>query len=222
MLRVLLDVLSPPACLACRTPVAGGIDVCAGCRAAMPWIRDPCPRCSLPLVRGSCGRCPARRSSFDAAWAPVAHDGAARDLVLALKLRGALSAADVMAAQIAARLPYAEGVLVPVPSSRRGLRTRGLDPAAALARAIARRTGRDVVACLSRSDGEGRQVGRSRSDRRAAAGGFAVQGDAPEVVVLVDDVHTTGATLNACGQALKAVGSRRISAVTYARTLSRA
>jgi predicted amidophosphoribosyltransferase len=221
VLRVLLDVLSPPACLACRAPVAGGDELCAGCRASLPWIREPCPRCGLPRVGGPCSRCPARRAAFDAAWAPVAHAGPARDLVLALKLRGALGAADAMAAPIAARLAFA-GVLVPVPSTPSRRRARGLDPAAALAAAVARRTGRDVARCLVRDAGDRRQVGRSRAARRRDGGSFVVDGDAPEAVVLLDDVHTTGATLDACARALRGVGTRRITAVTYARTLMRA
>ena len=216
MLSTLLDLLAPPACQACRAPVDAAEQLCGACRTSLPWLRDPCPRCALPLP---CRRCPARRAAFSAAWAAVEHEGTARDLVLALKLRGMLGAADVMAGQIAARMPFREGVLVPVPGARASRRRRGLDPAAEIARALERRTGRAVAECLAREEA-GRQLGRTRAERRFVRG-FDVAGDAPEVAILVDDVHTTGATLDACAGALRSVGTRHVVAVSYARTLRR-
>ena len=218
MLRTLLDVLAPPTCLTCRAPGAGG-GLCPGCRAALPWLLDPCPRCALPRP---CAPCPARRAAFGAAWAPLAHAGPARDLVLALKLRGALEAVDVMAAQVVSGVPrrLLDGAtLVPAPPDAGRRRRRGFDPADRLARALARRSGLEVVACLERRDGGGRQVGRGRRARRAAPR-VGARGAVPRTVLLVDDVHTTGATLDACARALRAAGARDVSAVTYVRTLT--
>src|SRR5688572_261642 len=165
----LLDLIAPPACLACGAP--RGDPLCAGCRARLPWIpRDACPRCALPRP---CNPCPAARAAFGAAWAPVAHAGAARELVLALKLRGSRSAADAMAAAIAARLgggdpaaPLARVVLVPVPAAPERRRTRGFDHAELLARRLARRTGLPLAGCLARARGDLRQVGSGRGRRR--------------------------------------------------------
>lgn len=160
-----------------------------------------------------------------AAWAPVAFSGPARDLVHALKFHGARSAADVMAAQIVAGAPpglLAPGAaLVPVPSHPRHVRRRGADHARVLTRLVARRTGLPLAPCLARAGPAARQVGASRAARRAEGRiRVAVRGRPPPWVVLVDDVHTTGATLHACGNALRAGGSDVVSAVTYARALS--
>jgi len=78
-----------------------------------------------------------------------------------------------------------------------------------------------VVRCLRRVGEERRQVGAARVER-LRAGGVVATDRAPPVAVLVDDVHTTGATLDACARALSARGTRAVCAVTYARTVRRA
>ena len=216
MLGALLRLVVPPRCLACG---AAARDVlCAACRAAMPWLRDACPRCALPRP---CSPCPARRQRYSAAWAAVEYEGAARALVHALKFRAHLAAADVMAAQMAAALrgaPLGEAVLVPVPAAPARRRARGFDPAELLAARLSRRTGRPVASCLRRAGRAPRQVGAARA-ARLRAGGIEAAGGAPPVVLLVDDVHTTGATLDSCARALVSVGTREVLAVSYARTV---
>jgi ComF family protein len=158
-------------------------------------------------------------------WAPVGYSGPARELVRALKFRGASRVADSMAAQIAAGAPaglLSETALVPVPLHPRRLRTRGFNQAAVLAAALGRRAGLPVVDLLVRSGPALAQVGRHRAERRAGpAGSIEARGRAPARVVLVDDVVTTGATLAACAAALTRAGSAEIGAVAFARTLGR-
>jgi predicted amidophosphoribosyltransferase len=218
-----LDLLLPPACLVCRAATRSGEQLCRGCRAALPWLpAERCERCGLPA---SCGaRCPARVAAFERAWAPVAYDGAARMLVRALKLDGLTSAADLMAAQIAATAPpelLAEGSLVPVPGNPRRRRGRGFDPAERIARALRRRTALPMQAVLRADGAAAAQAGAGRAQRlrRLGSGSILVTGRPPQRAILVDDVHTTGATLDACARALKAAGSQSVVAVSYARTL---
>jgi predicted amidophosphoribosyltransferase len=222
----LTAALAPPACLACRTPLTDAhAQLCVACRRALPWLREPrCIRCGLPAPCGA--RCPASGAAFERAWTPLAHDGPARVLVAALKFRGALPVAQLMAAQIAASAPrdlLAGAVLVPVPLHPARHRARGFDQAALIASALGARSGLPVAACLRRSGPATRQLGADRSDRHAAAERQLLRSRGPVPVrsVLVDDVHTTGATLDACARALRNAGSRHVAAVSYARALSR-
>ena len=126
-----------------------------------------------------------------------------------------------MAAQIAAGAPaglLAAGTLVPVPGNPRRRRARGFDPAERIAGALARRTGLPTSAALRAAGGGGPQAGAGREQRLRRAA-IEARGEPPEHVILVDDVHTTGATLDACARALRAAGATSVAAVIYARTL---
>jgi predicted amidophosphoribosyltransferase len=236
-----LGLVAPPACVACGAPVARAeVLVCAPCLRSLPWLRGRrCPRCALP--RHPARGCPAGGAAFAGAWAPLAYEGSARALVAALKFRGALAVAGLMGAQLAAHLPaalrgprattgaatVARGssevplpVLVPVPPHPVRRRRRGFDPAAELAAALAARTELPVAPILRRRDRAPRQVGLGRAQRRGA-GRLVIEATRapPARALLIDDVHTTGATLDACARALVAAGCGQVVAVTYARAL---
>jgi predicted amidophosphoribosyltransferase len=221
VLTEVLALFAPPACAACRCALHGAQEVlCATCRRELPWLRGPrCPRCGLP---GWCRSCPAGAAAYDRAWAPMAHEGVARELVAALKFAGALAVADLMAAQMAAGAPgelLAGTELVPVPAHPARRRARGFDHAEALAAALSRRTGRPVARCLRRGGAPARQLGAPRRARLAPGRLVFTAVASPSAAVLVDDVHTTGATLDACARALRAAGARRVACLTYARAL---
>ena len=158
------------------------------------------------------------------AWTPLAFEGPARAVVHALKFRGALGLAGLMAAQMVATAPpglLAPGVaLVPVPTPRGRRHRRGFDHAARLAAAVGERTGLEVVTCLRRAGPASRQAGARRAARLARGRiQVTVRKPVPHRVVLIDDVHTTGATFDACALTLRDNGAFEVSALAYARAL---
>jgi ComF family protein len=200
-------LIAPPLCWSCSGPARRGAALCLGCRRTLGFL----PRHPV-IVSGV------------RVWAPIAYEGPGRDLVRALKFRGALSLADEMAALVVATAPdeLLRGVLVPVPLHPARLRRRGFNQAAVLAEAIARRTGLALSDCLRRRGGGPPQVGRGRQARLAGqVGSIEARGRPPGRALLVDDVVTTGGTLSACAAALRDAGTAEVAAVAFARTPGR-
>jgi len=133
---MLARMLVPPLCWGCGGVARRREPLCGDCRRLLRRLApDPVLLCGVRV------------------WAPVAYSGPARDLVRALKFRGATAVADAMAAQIAANAPaeLLTGALVPAPLHSRRLRRRGYNQAALIAGALARRTGLEGADCLARS-----------------------------------------------------------------------
>jgi predicted amidophosphoribosyltransferase len=154
-------------------------------------------------------------------WSAAPYEGAARRLIGALKFGSRLGLAEEAATLIAGRLPgeFLDGTIVPVPPAPLRRRHRGFDSAQAIAAALARRTGLPLVPCLARSQSP-RQVGRRRAERLADPPRVRVVSPPPSQALLVDDVTTTGATLAACAEALRAAGVIHVAAITFAASRS--
>lgn len=217
--------LWPARCLLCNAGGAAGHDLCVACAASLPWARLACPRCALPLSSAAraCGACLRKAPLLDAAHAAFAYRPPLDRLLPRLKFHGDLAAGRLLAGAMA--VAFADvarpQALVPVPLARARLRQRGYDQALELARPLARSLGlpllpdglvrvRDTQA-QSRLDAGGR--------RRNVRGAFAANRlvALPAHVALVDDVMTTGATLQAAALALRRSGVGRVDAWVCAR-----
>jgi predicted amidophosphoribosyltransferase len=178
-----------------------------------------CQRCSRRLADAEplAGKGPP---GLDRVWSSASHEGAARDLVAALKFRRLLPLAGTMAERIAWLAPAGvlSGTIVPVPTAPLRSLGRGFDPAAEIAAALAERSGLELSSCLARGGG-GHQVGRRRAERLGRPPRVRLRDEAPRSVLLVDDVLTTGATLSSCARALRGAGAIRVAAITFTRRL---
>jgi len=205
----------------------GGGGVCPACWNALPRLAPEaaCPRCALPGDGGPCASCRREPPPLARSVAFGLYAGGLKTLLHAFKFRGW----DLLAAPCGARLAEAAraadlasgaDALVPVPSTPRRNRARGYDPAALLAESAARRLHLPARALLSRTRDARPQSELPAADRRANVdGAFAASASARgRVLVLVDDVSTTGATLFSAARALAFAGAAEIRGLVLART----
>jgi competence protein ComFC len=216
-----LDLLLPPRCALCG---AAGPLVCLRCLAGLPVIgEDRCGRCAAPAERPleACQECRGRRLGFSSARSLLVHEGAARDFVHGLKDGGLPRLAAVAAGLAAVHLPAPAVDLVTwVPAARWRTIRRGYHPPELLSRELGRRLALPAGGLLRSAARRRPQRGLSPSERRGnVRGAFAVSGIPPPAVLLVDDVHTTGATLSECAFALRRAGAVRVEAFALARAV---
>ena len=231
-MRALAHFLLPRCCVTCdaRLPEDATDLACGTCWSRLPLLPEPqCPRCGYPAADGDCRWCallpPYVRAVRSVCWVP---DHVGGQLVHAFKYDGWHVLANGLGARMA-RLAWPADVtaertaLVPVPLSPRRERARGFNQSARLASAIAEQLTMDVWHdMLTRTQFTSSQTRLTPDERlRNVSGAFRVTGDPARLrgahLVLVDDVVTTAATLNACAAALFAGGSRIISYVTFGR-----
>lgn len=169
-----------------------------------------------------CVECSGRRLAFDSARAAVPYAAPARALVRAWKEHGLRLVATLAAELVVERVPRpAADVITYIPPDGDRSIKRGHQPARALAEALGERWAVPVASLLVRARPTAQQTGLSRAERRRnVRDAFrAAPRIVPPAVVLVDDVYTTGATVDAAARALRRAGADRVEVVTFARAL---
>jgi ComF family protein len=229
------DLIYPPLCLRCQAPVAEHGALCGPCWQAVTYITPPwCEVCALPfefhVAPGAlCGACAASPPAFAKARSVCLYDDASRGLVLAFKHGGRLEGVTAMArwmARAADGLLGEDSLLIPVPLYRWRLWRRGFNQSAVLAGAVARLTETEAnPLTLQRVRATPSQAGLSRAGRiRNVAGAFRIRPGHEEAVkdrpvIIIDDVLTTGATVEACTRTVLKAGARSASVLTFARAM---
>lgn len=234
--RWALDLTMPPACPVCRVPLGRQDGLCGTCWGQLHLISAPfCVACGGPFEFDAgagrlCAPCSAQAPAVAPVRAACAYDDGSKAVILPFKHADRLDLAPLMARLMRAAGPDAlDGAdyLVPVPLHWTRLMKRRANQAAELARALSRVSGVAyapwALVRVKRTPPQGSHGGvKGRLEN--VKGAFQVPGPAKrrlagKRVVLVDDVWTTGATVNACGRVLLAEGAAKVAAVTFARVV---
>jgi ComF family protein len=232
--RLALDIALPTLCVACREPVDGD-GVCAACWAKLSFIAPPfCPRLGIPFVYDPgpdmlSMEAIANPPAYARARAAVRYDDVARTLVHALKYQDRTDLAPAMGlwmARAGRELLAEADVLVPVPLHWKRGWSRRYNQSGALAREIERQTRVKLSSeALRRVRPTQQQIGLSRKERASnVQGAFKVAADRQSLihgrrVVLIDDVLTSGATVDACARALLRAKAASVDVLVFARVV---
>ena len=228
-----LALLYPPHCAACGAETLAGVHVCVGCTAKARRIAAPfCRVCSQPFdgaitAEFTCQNCAERKLHFDCAVAPYLSRGVVRDFIHRFKydreffLRHPLAewAAEGLADERLRAHPF--DAFVPVPLHHARFREREFNQAEELARLLCRRTGIPLLPTLARiryTTTQTRLVRQERMENLRNA--FRVRQTSAvqnRHLVLVDDVFTTGSTVDECARVLHAAGAASVRVITVAR-----
>ncbi|WP_239495313.1 ComF family protein [Salinicola halophilus] len=232
----------PGYCAFCLTPVRGGEAWCTACYRELPWNSRACRRCAEPLPGSpvnavECGRCLKRLPAFDTAFVPLRYESHLTSLVHRFKFSADPRAGEVLMSLLATACrgemsPLSETwrqagavsaprpAIVGVPGQRERTRERGFDHVAWLARRLSERLALPVHSATRQRETPTQRGLDRRARRRNVGGAFLVQERLPPVVIVLDDVMTTGATLDSLAQACHAAGAERVVALACARTPS--
>jgi len=219
-MQKILGRLFGGSCYLCRGVAAGLL--CAACDADLPRLAPGrCPRCALDSPRGEvCGRCLAGSPRYDATVAALAYEFPADALVHSLKFRGELALASLLGALLFQKIPANQEIdcVIPVPLSASRLRERGYNQAAEIARHV-RPEKLDLGLCVRERDTPAQMDLPYAERQRNVRGAFhCTRSLVGQSVAVVDDVMTTGATLDEVAFVLKQAGAARVVNWVVART----
>jgi len=228
--RMALDLLFPQRCVGCGRE---GTLICSSCQSSLPIVAPPiCPLCGRPQLSGIlCPSCVKWRAGIDGnaeidgIRSPYRFDGVMRQSIHQLKYRNLRTLAAPLAQLLNNYLaghPVPGEVLVPVPLHPKRLKERGYNQSALLANELSKLTNLPIVEdCLVRQQHTSPQTKTATVEERRSnvSEAFICRNDRlrDRQVILIDDVATSGATLNACAQALKTGGATSVWGVTVAR-----
>lgn len=240
-LTAVIDAVLPPRCAACRAVTAGDAGFCPDCWTALDFLVGPaCARCDIPfeVPQGEgalCGSCIADPPPYSRVHVPLAYGDVSRSIVMRLKYGRRTGFARLMARLIAGTLARVERVsgdlpplIIPVPLHRWRIWSRGFNQSAEVGRHLSRLTGWPIAVDLivrRRRTPPLRGLGRA-ARARTVRGAFAVTDAARDalqgrVIILVDDVFTTGATAAACARLLLRAGAASVEVAAFARVIDR-
>jgi ComF family protein len=234
--RSVIDLLFPPLCISCRAPVSEPGAFCSKCWQSIRFLDGAmCECCGLPFEldpgpRSLCAACLANPPAFDKARAVMRYDEHSRGPILALKHADRLELVPGFARWLergGQSLLVDTEVILPVPLHARRLWARRYNQSAELARILGRSAGKPVnfeVLLRARHTPSQGAMPSARARRRNMRGAFRLapghkSAIAGRNILLIDDVLTTGATIDACARTLKRAGAAKVFVLALARVV---
>lgn len=223
-------LLYPEICLCCGDRGEDGLDLCRRCRERLPWIAHACKRCACPLPdtdAETCGACSDRDMYFDRAVVPFLFDKFIQEAIYNFKFNAKLNygglLARLLAQHVRQRRMETPDLLVPVPLHPKRLRRRGFNQALEISRIL------NKITRCSVSFGDVRRIRETRAQMELPApqreanvkNAFALKTSKSSFggkrVAIIDDVMTTGSTVNEVAKCLRKAGAEEIHVWVVAR-----
>lgn len=224
----------PGYCTFCMGWARDGLPWCEACYRSMPWNRYACRRCAEPresfevVTAHECGRCLRHPPAFDTVFAPLRYEARLTTLIQRFKFSADPRAGEVLVRLLvsAHRSLLQEGglenaAIVGVPGQRDRTRERGFDHVAWLAGRLGSGLGLPVYTAIRQRETPTQRGLDRRARQRNVKAAFAVNFELPEVVIALDDVMTTGATLDSLAKTCRQAGATRVVGFACARTPSK-
>jgi ComF family protein len=219
--------LLPGTCILCHAPSKRYLDLCLDCEQELPTLGNNCQQCALPLETDSmqltCGQCLQQPPAFDRLIALYPYQMPIARLINDLKYHERMANAQVLGTLLAQRL-HTENkpeVIIPVPLHKKRLQERGYNQALELARPISKILGIPInyQLCQRIRNTEHQTISSAEERRKNLRGAFCAVKTIPTHVAIIDDVFTTGSTVNELARCLRTAGAQRIEVWTVCRTV---
>ena len=223
-------VIYPKVCLHCDDSGHNEMDLCERCFLNLPWVEFACQHCALPLPNtnsSTCGACTNRELYFDYASAPFQFDGFIRDAIYQFKFNQKLTQGKLLAQLL---MQHVEGMdletpelIIPVPLHKKRMQQRGYNQALEIARMVSKNTGSelDYKTVYRNRDTSVQMELPAKQRHKNVKGAFSVKENSTILnnkhVCILDDVMTTGNTVNEVAKCLKDAGVERVGVWCIAR-----
>lgn len=229
MLKKISRIILPPRCVLCQSPGHADLDICQSCYQSLPFIQHACAQCALPLevevgADSLCGHCLNQPPVFDRSLSLMRYENKAVQLVTRYKFHNSLSYSRLLAELFLSKLVDVEkpDCIVAVPLYSKRLYERGFNQSHELGKIIAKKLDIPLISeAVLRIRETQQQTGlNAKQRRRNIHGAFAVVEPIKyRHVVLMDDVVTTGSTVNELARVLKKAGVQTVSVWSIARAV---
>jgi ComF family protein len=214
-------------CILCLQATKSPSGICKGCQNDLPWLPSHCSICALPLPENQdlhliCGQCLKQKPSFSKVHALFLYQFPVDYLVGKIKYNKKTQYIGHLTQLLSEHVQISSSVdsLVPIPMRQRNLFSRGFNQADLIARELSQHFGVPIDhSTLIKHSSTSKQMGLSRKERlKNQLGAFRCTAAENKHILLVDDVMTTGATLEAASRALLKAGAAQVDAIVIART----